>query len=115
VSVHVTMRTEGETPVLTLSGVADEALLRRLAHGVEALAADAGDLVVIDVDDLLVTDGEGVRAFLAALADGMVSDRLAFVCQRLSCRRLLRRFGGSALRISATAREAVDGRTPVPA
>lgn len=112
--MSVSMRTEGGTPVLALSGTADEGLLLRLAGGVGALTDDASDLVV-DVHDLLLSDANALRAFLAELLGGSVKGRLAFVCGRVSGRQVLKRLGGDAVHIFATVKEAVEGLGPAPA
>lgn len=112
-SMKVTTRTEDGVPVLTLSGVTDEGLLVRLATGVAAVVADAG-MVVVDVDQLIVSDTKAVGRFLIHLLDGTAGKRLAVACSRLTGRRLLRHCGNGDVLIFPTVREAIAGLMAAP-
>jgi hypothetical protein len=114
-SVHAALRNEGGLSVLALSGVADENLLLRLADGVAALADEVADAVVVDVNDLALSDVKAVRAFLTHLAEGPHGAKVVFACQRLTGRRLLRRYGGDQLGIYPSATDAAGAFAYAPA
>lgn len=107
-TVRVTTRTECGVPVLALSGVTEEDLLLRLATGVAAVARDAG-MVVVDVDDLIVSDSKALGRFFVHVLDGTTATRLAVACNRLTGRRLLRQLGTHDVLVFPTASEAVAG------
>lgn len=111
-TVTVTTRTECGVPVLALSGVTEEGLLLRLATGVAAVAEDAG-MVVVDLDDLIVSDSRALGRFLVHLLDSTTATRLAVACSRLTGRRLLRQLGNHDVLVFPTAGEAVAGLTTV--
>jgi hypothetical protein len=114
-SVHAALRSEAGLSVLALSGVADENLLLRLADGVAALAAEVAEAIVVEVNDLVLSDVKEVRAFLDHLAEGSDGAKVVFACQRLSGRRLLRRYGGDRLRVYPSATDAAGALACTPA
>lgn len=93
-------------PVLFVAGSGDEALLTRLANAIGCLMS-TDDVRVVDVDDLLLSDVNATRAFLAHLVDGDAGERLVLSCKRLTGRKLLRLWGGDDLVIFADTSQAV--------
>ncbi|HEV2070254.1 MAG TPA: hypothetical protein VGR26_10705, partial [Acidimicrobiales bacterium] len=94
-------------PVLFVVGSGDEALLTRVAKAIVCLMSTDDDVRVVNVDDLLLSDVNATRAFLAHLVDGDTGERLVLSCNRLSGRRLLRRWGGDDITIFADTSQAV--------
>jgi hypothetical protein len=118
VGIVVKSWSEGSCAVITVEGVADARLGRLLADGIAGLGNEV-HAVVVDLDELLLTDLGAVRALLGGLLDLPSADRLVVSCRRLSGRRILRRIGGEALRLTedrltALALAASGGR-PQPA
>lgn len=101
-SIDVVLDIRDEAVVVALAGVAERGALASVA---EALGAVDGG-VVIDVDDLWLVDPHAVRAFLRHLTDGL-GPAVAFACGRLSCRQVLRRWGGADLRVYPTVADAL--------
>jgi hypothetical protein len=91
--------------VLSLSGTPAEEVLALLAEGVASITGE-GQVVVIDVDALVLSKASVIRGFLADLLDRSPVDHVAFVCERLTGRRILRRWGGDDLVIARTLSDA---------
>lgn len=92
--------------VLFVAGSGDETLLSRVAEAIACLVA--GDEVqVVNVDELLLTNVNATRAFLAHLLDGDAAERLVLSCTRLSGRKLLRLWGGDDVGIFSDTSQAV--------
>jgi hypothetical protein len=106
-SIDVVLDIRDDAVVVTLAGLAERGALASVAEGLAGV--DGG--VVIDVDDLWLVDPHAVRSFLRSLADGFGPD-VAFACGRLSCRQVLRRWGGPDLRIFATVGDALTSLLP---
>jgi hypothetical protein len=101
-SIDVVLDIRDDAVVVTLTGLAERGALASLAEG---LAGVAGGLV-LDVDDLWLVDPHAVRSFLHTLT-GSSGAGVAFACGRLSCRQVLRRWGGPDLRVFPTVAEAL--------
>ncbi len=99
-------------PVLFVVGSGDEALLTRVAKAIVCLMSTDDDLRVVNVDDLLLSDVNATRAFLAHLVDGDAGERLVLSCNRLSGRKLLRLWGGDDITIFADTSQAVLSAYP---
>ncbi len=93
-------------PVLVVAGGGDEALLTQAAKAIAYLMS-TDQVRVVKVDDLLLSNVSATRAFLAHLVDGDAGERLVLCCNRLTGRKLLRRWGGDDVAIFADASEAV--------
>ncbi len=90
-AIEVQVRTTPEATVVRLSGVGCGELLEMVAQGLREVAQDCA-LLVIDLDDAVLSDAAHLQAFVGAVADAGSAVRI--VCRRLSGRRLLRA-GGS--------------------
>jgi hypothetical protein len=101
-SIDVVLDIRDDAVVVTLTGVAERGALASLAEG---LAGVEGGLVM-DVDELWLVDPHAVRSFLRTLT-GSFGSGVAFACSRLSCRQVLRRWGGPDLRVFPTVAEAL--------
>lgn len=77
--------------VLAVSGTPAEELLSLLADGIAELTA-AGQMVVLDLDELMMTRASVMRAFLARLLGKSDQDRIVLKCGRLTGRQVLRRW-----------------------
>lgn len=67
-------------------------------------------LLLVDVGDLLLTDGKAVRGFLTRLVGGRPNGGVVLVCRRMTGRRLLRRWGGNVVPIVARVDDGVVPR-----
>lgn len=97
-----------------VAGGGDEELLSAAARSIAA-AMIGDDVRVVNLDQLFLADANATRAFLAHLLDAPLPARVALCCERLSGRRLLRRWGGDDLPIFVTAADAVRYAYPAPA
>lgn len=100
-AIEVSTSTVAGCRVLAIRGAADGDVLTMVADGIAAVV-EGLDALVIDVDELLLTDIRAVRGFLARLFDILPAERLSFHCSRHSGRRILRRCGGDDLKVFAT-------------
>ena len=99
-SIQVT--TIEDTPrllALRVSGTGEERLLRTLVDGIHAVGHDK-ECVVLDLDDLVLISAAAVRAFVHGLTERLGFERVVIACNRLSCRQVLRRWGGSGVVIT---------------
>lgn len=107
-SVEVRFRRVRSATLVALSGVAEEDALVRIAE--ELAAAPDDGLLLVDVGDLLLTDVNAVRAFLAHLFDGRPDGGVVLVCPRMTGRRILRRWGGNDVPILARVDDGIRSR-----
>jgi hypothetical protein len=94
--VSVTTTIAGAT-VVTISGIADGALVRRLVDTLGSLPRVGP--VVLDLSDVTLSDPDAVRVLSTHIERYVGVTRARLVCARLSARRMLRRFGHRALRL----------------
>ena len=100
-TVEVRISEVGGCQVVAISGPAEPDLLRRLAEGIGAVSQDFGALV-IDVDELMLSNVNVLRGFLVHLFDSTRAERIVFSCGRRIGRRMLRRWGGDELQVFDT-------------
>jgi hypothetical protein len=100
VAVQVGIRPLGSSSVVSLSGLADRALLVRLAEAIAECTAPGGVLLV-EIDDLLVSNLDTIRGLVGTLLARVTERPVAFCCRRVTGRRLLRRCGGDEVRVFA--------------
>lgn len=89
-----------DVTVLSLSGTPAEDLLALLADGIAELTA-AGQTVVLDLDEFMMTRTSTMRGFLARLLANGHEERLVLKCGRLTGRKVLRRWTSDDLLIVA--------------
>ena len=106
--------TRSDVVVLALAGAPAEGVLDLLADGIAELA-HAGQTVVLDLDELMMTRAAALHAFLGRLLATSPTERLVLVCSRLSGRRLLRRWSSDDLQIVGDVPSAIAQPEAVPA
>jgi NAD(P)-dependent dehydrogenase (short-subunit alcohol dehydrogenase family) len=85
---ELAIRIEDGVVVVCVRGAAGAEVLQRVRDGIHALCGSQdAPPVVIDLTDVVMTDPEEVRSFVAAVAEWDV----CFVSPRLTARRLIRR------------------------
>jgi hypothetical protein len=105
-SIDVVLDIRDDAVVVTLAGVAERGALASVAEGLAGV--DSG--VVMDLDDLWLVDPHAVRSFLRSLTER--GPGVAFACGRLSCRQVLRKWGGPDLRVFPTVTDALASLLP---
>jgi hypothetical protein len=103
-TVEVTTGESDGIPVVWLRGVASPGLLDCLVDGIQAVS-EAVSAVVVDIEELVLTDALTVRGFVAKLESGTHA-AWAVSCGRLSGRRVLRRCGVDVVSIFSSPAEA---------
>jgi NAD(P)-dependent dehydrogenase (short-subunit alcohol dehydrogenase family) len=85
---ELAVRIEDGVVVVCVRGAAGAEVLERVQDGIDSLCGN-GDAppVVIDLTDVVMTDADEVRAFVAAVAEWDV----CFVSPRITARRLIRK------------------------
>lgn len=109
-SLHITSTTyddSADAVVVRLAGAGDRRVLLSVTDGIEAVAEDV-QRVVVDLEHLILTSAEAVRAFVAALSAGIGADRVVYSCSRRSARVVLRRWGGNGITIVPSVPEALS-------
>ncbi len=112
--LRLTLEHLGRGFVVFVAGSGDEELLSQAARVIKALIAD-DDVRVVNLDQLLLTDTNATRAFLAHLLDAPFAAPMALCCDRLTGRRLLRRWGGDDVAIFASTADAARHAYPTSA
>jgi NAD(P)-dependent dehydrogenase (short-subunit alcohol dehydrogenase family) len=85
---ELAVRIDDGVVVVCVRGAAGAEVLQRVREGIDSLCgSDDAPPVVIDLTDVVMTDPDEIRAFVAAVAEWDV----CFVSPRITARRLIRR------------------------
>lgn len=104
--LQVTVRQVGGGRAVFVAGSGDDRHLAQAARVILGMLGARG-LRVVNVDQLLLTDTVATRAFLAHLLDGAALEQVVLCCNRLTGRKLLRRWGGDDVAIFASTADAL--------
>lgn len=96
--------------VVSVAGTLDAAPMTRLLDMLTAHYAH-GD-VIIDLNGVMMTSPSAIRSLVARLSAWADTATLRIVCDRLTARRLLRKWGGGALPLVSTMTAALDSLSP---
>jgi len=102
------IETVGEATVVRFAGdVIDPARVALIADDTVSLLASEQTPIVIDVTDLTLASGFGAQALMRTLAVVATHRHVGVVCERLSGRQVMRRFGPSSMMLYASVNDAV--------
>jgi anti-anti-sigma regulatory factor len=95
-SVQIQVRPDGDATVVTLRGVADGAVLQRLGDTISAASPD-GELLLLDLSDLLVADPSDLGALVDELTRHRAREQIRIVAREQSTIALFNEAGITSL------------------